>query len=586
MLRIPALSQNVVAGPHNLLSTGVQILGLTMVVMWAGSAWAQQSAAPPRYDPRQTEKSIETLQNGQGQGKPPVRLPSVPKPEAAGADTRPMFKLRGVAITGAHTLPSAAIAETYKPYLGKTVSQADLAGIAIAITELYRASGFTLSRAIVPPQDIKNGRIHIKVIEGHITEFVLKGDDVERYGIRPLLAPIAEESPTQLKTLERQLMLVNETPGIRVADTALEEIGKTSGKFRLIVWIQAWRIFVGLGFDDLGASAVGPYQAYATTAFNSYFLHRDSLNLSASSTPNSPREFEFARFSYDLPVGDDGARLGANMLYSNVAPGDIRQLTNMHTITETYEVKGSIVPLESRKSSLVLTGALGYSDSWEKDLLGVIYRDHIPTVSLAADYRYQDAFAGLNFLSVIARQGLNVFGATRNDDPLSSRNGASGRFSLIDFSFARLQQLSDAWSVKVSVNGQWASGPLLISQQFYLGDAAYGPGFYSGDSGIFGYGELRFDQPVSSDFLKGYQLYGFFDKGATWSFDNNGQVLSIAAAGAGVRLFFVDEWRAGLGFAVPVHPGTTANDIRDVRFLFSLSKSFKLCPQKDQLRCS
>jgi hemolysin activation/secretion protein len=274
------------------------------------------------------------------------------------------------------------------------------------------------------------------------------------------------------------------------------------------------------------------------------------------------------------------------MLYSNVAPGDIRRLTNTHTITETYEVKGSIVPLESRKSSLVLTGAFDYSDSWEKDLLGVIYRDHIPTVSLAADYRYQDAFAGLNFLSVIARQGLNIFGATRNDDQLSSRNGASGKFSLIDFSFARLQQLSNVWSVKGSVNGQWASGPLLISQQFYLGDAAYGPGFYSGDSGIFGYGELRFDRPVSSDFLKGYQLYGFFDKGAVWSFNSGGQVLSIAAAGAGIRFFFADEWRAGLGFAVPVHPGTTANDIHDVRFLFSLAKSFKLCPQKDQLRCS
>jgi hemolysin activation/secretion protein len=303
------------------------------------------------------------------------------------------------------------------------------------------------------------------------------------------------------------------------------------------------------------------------------------LNLSASSTPNSPREFEFARFSYDIPVSSDGARLGANMLYSNVAPGDIRQLTNMHTITETYEVKGSIVPLESRKSSLMLTGALGYSDSWERDLLGMIYRDHIRTVSFAADYRYQDSFAGSNFLSVIARQGLDVFGASRNDDESSSRSGASGKFSLIDFSFTRLQQLSNVWSVKVSVNGQWASGPLLISQQFYLGDAAYGPGFYSGDSGIFGYGELRFDQPVLSDFLKGYQLYGFLDKGAAWSFDNSGQVLSIAAAGAGIRFFFVDEWRAGLGFAVPVHPGTTANDVHDVRFLFSLSKSFKLCPQ-------
>lgn len=551
-----------------------------------GIARAQQPIAAPRYDPRQTEKSIEQLQSGQERAKPPVRMPNVPPVEVGRADTRPMFRLRGVSVAGARAITPEAIAETYKPFIGKNVSQADLAGIAVAITELYRAAGFALSRAIVPPQDIKNGRIHIKVIEGSISDFVLKGDDIERYGVRAMLARLVEEHPTRLKTLERQLMLVNETPGIRVADTALEEIGQATGKFRLTVLIKTWRIFVGLGMDNLGAAAVGPYQAYVATAFNSYFNPGDSVNVSASSTPNSFREFEFGRFAYDVPVGTDGARFGVNALYSNVAPGDIRRIIDTHTITETYEVKGSVVPIETRKSALTLTGALDFSETWERDVLGIVYRDHIRTVSLTADYRFQDPLAGLNFLSVTGRQGFTLLGGTHQDDPFSSRFGAAGNFSVLDFSFVRLQPLSDAWSVKVSANGQWASGPLLISQQFYLGDAAYGPGFYSGDSGVLGYGELRFDQPVSNNIMRSFQLYGFFDKGAVWSFDSGGQVLSIASAGAGIRFFFVDDWQAGLGFAVPVHPGTNANNINATRFLFSLSKSFKVCPQNTQLRCS
>ncbi|HKS86435.1 MAG TPA: POTRA domain-containing protein [Pseudolabrys sp.] len=550
-----------------------------------GAGWAQQPAAAPRYDLRQTEKNIEQLQSGAQRAKPPVRLPTVPAAAVGHADTRPMFRLRGVSVAGAHVVAAEAIAETYKPFIGKTVSQADLVGIAVAITELYRTAGYALSRAIVPPQNIRNGRIHIKVIEGSITDFVLKGDDTERYGVRPLLARLLEEHPTQMKTLERQLMLVNEAPGIRVADTALEEIGRASGKFRLTVVIKTWRIYIGLGFDNAGASAVGPYQAFAATAFNSYFLHGDSLNLSASSTPNSPREFEFGRFAYDTPVGTDGARFGVNALYSNVAPGDIRQLTNTHTITDTVEVKGSVAPIETRKATLTLTGALDFSETWERDMFGIIYRDHIRAASLTADYRFKDPFAALNFLSVTGRQGFTIFGASEKDDLSTSRPNAASNFSVLDFSFARIQPLSDVWSVKVSANGQWASGPLLISQQFYLGDAAYGPGFYSGDSGIFAYGELRFDQPVSSDILKRYQLYGFFDKGAVWSFDTGGQILSIASAGAGIRFFFADDWQAGLGVAVPVHPGTTANTINGTRFLFSLSKSFKVCPQNNQLRC-
>jgi hemolysin activation/secretion protein len=560
------------------------LLALTLVLAWTNDTLAQQSA--PRYDPRQTEKSIDTLQSEQERRKPPVRLPSAPAASVAGADTRPMFKLKAVSVEGAHSVPAETIAAAYQSYLGKTVSQADLASIAVAITELYRTAGFSLSRAIVPPQDIKNGRVRVKVIEGYVAEFVLKGEDIDRFGLRPFLAKIIEERPLQLKTLERQLMLVNDIPGVRVADTAFEEIGKISGKFRLVVWIKAWRIFAGFGFDNMGAYAVGPYEAFATTAFNSYFLPGDSLGFSASTTPVSVREFGFGRLWYDTPVGTDGVRLGASALYSNVAPSDIRSQTNTHTITETYEAKASYAPFESRASTLVLTGAFGFSDSWERDVFGQTYRDHLRMVSLTADYRLQDSFGGWNYLSVTGRQGLNIFGASSKQDLDSSRPGASPNFSLLSFSFSRLQQLSGPWSVRLSANGQWAGGPLLISQQFYLGDAAYGPGFYSGDSGILGYGELRFDQTVSNAVLKAYQVYGFVDKGAVWSFDNGGQVLSIASAGVGIRFFFADDWQAGLGIALPVRAGTSQNDVNSARFLFTLVKSLQLCPQHANWRCS
>ena len=341
-------------------AAALALIALTVVLAWAGDTWAQQPTAAPRYDPRQTEKSIETLQSEQERRKPPVRLPSAPAASVSRVDTRPMFKLRAVSIEGAQSVPAETIAAAYRPYLGKTVSQADLASIAVAITEFYRTAGFSLSRAIVPPQDIKNGRVRVKVIEGYVAEFVLKGEDIDRFGVRSFLAKIVEERPLQLKTLERQLMLVNDIPGIRVADTALEEIGTTSGKFRLVVWIKAWRIFAGFGFDSMGAYAVGPYEAFATAAFNSYFLPGDSLGFSASTTPVSVHEFGFGRLWYDTPVGTDGVRLGASALYSNVAPSDIRSQTNTHTITETYEAKASYAPFESRSSVLLLTGAFGF----------------------------------------------------------------------------------------------------------------------------------------------------------------------------------------------------------------------------------
>ena len=100
------------------------------------------------------------------------------------ANSKPLFRLRGVTVVGGHAIPRERIAMTYQAYLGKRISQTDLAAIAAAISDLYRAAGFHLSRAIVPPQDIADGRVRLQVIEGGVTEVVLKGDGAEQFGIR------------------------------------------------------------------------------------------------------------------------------------------------------------------------------------------------------------------------------------------------------------------------------------------------------------------------------------------------------------------------------------------------------------------
>src|SRR5215467_1501021 len=93
------------------------VAALFLTLGWATAARAQQ-AAPPRYDPRQTEQKIENLEAGQNRSKPSVRLPGLAKPEVR-ASTKPLFKLQAVSVEGASAISKEALAETYKPFLGK-----------------------------------------------------------------------------------------------------------------------------------------------------------------------------------------------------------------------------------------------------------------------------------------------------------------------------------------------------------------------------------------------------------------------------------------------------------------------------------
>jgi len=562
---------------------------LALILVAPSTKVLAQQASQSGYDIRQIERRFDASPLQQGAPSSSVRAPKPNYSSNIATDTKSLFVLKQVKILGAKSIPNDQLVAAYKPFLGKKVSQADLAAIAIAISDVYRAAGFHLSRAIVPPQDISNGTVRVHVIEGAIADVVLKGEGAEQFGVRGLVAPILTEEPSRLRTLERQLLLINSRPGVRIQDTTLAEIGEGTGRFRLTLLLKTWHVYASLGVDNLGSSAVGPWQSYATTAFNSYLRPGDSLALNFSTTPSDPRELAFGRISYDTPVGTDGATIGASGIYSEVRPGDYRRAFGDITRTEAIELRGTITPIQSQKSTLALTAALNVSNVTEKDVFGLIYDDHIRTANLTADYKLKDSFGGVNFLALTWRQGLDFAGASQTTDRVS-RYGAAPTFSVLNAWFTRYQTLADSWSMKISAAGQAASGPVYLSQQFYLGGAAFGRGYgaaeISGDNGMAGSFELRFDQKIASRYLSGYQLYGFVDSGVAW---NDGfrysDGLSLTSVGGGVRFFLLNDLQADIGAAVPLSYRASENFARDVRVLFSLTSAIKHCAARAAIRC-
>jgi hemolysin activation/secretion protein len=566
----------------------VYACAVILPAMVAGPGRAQ-SAPPPPLDPRQPEKSFERFETEQRRAKQaPVPVPRLERPKIS-SDTRPLIALKAVSVEGASAISPDAMADIYEPYIGKTVSQADLAAISIKIGDRYREAGYHLSRAIVPPQDIKRGRVRIQVIEGQIAEVALKGDGAEQFGIRSLLDPVVAEQPSQLTTLERQLLLNHDRPGVRIADTVLEEIGEATGRFRLILYVKTARINAAVGASNAGTPPIGPLQAYFATGFNSTVFAGDSFGVNLATVPNHTSELRFGRLLYDTPIGVNSVRLGATAAYGDTRPGDERRLVNTNIKSETFELRASVDPLQTRKSALRVTVAVDYNDVAERDLLGTNYSDHVRTLELRTDYRLNDDMDGVNYLNATLRQGLDVLGASRRGDDTTSNSDSPSNFTLVNFSATRIQKLNDIISLKVSAIGQFTSATLLTSQKFYLGGPAFGRGYFSGDlsgdNGIAGSLELRFDKQLNDEFLKGYQLYGFVDRGTVWDRFASDERSSLSSAGGGVRLYFADAFQADISVGVPLDYRSPYNVNRDPRYLFSVSKSFDLCPDRTEMRC-
>lgn len=556
-----------------------------------GSAHAQSNRRPvPSIQPndqgleqRRAERQ-QAMQSG-------ISIPTARSaPDPAIGEDQALFTLAAVRIEGDTPLDSGDVAAVYQSRVGKLISQADLVALANEISQLHRDAGYHLTRAIIPPQDIKGGIVTIRIIAGIVTELVVQGDEADRFGTRRILAPIAEEKQARLATLEHQLLLVNDLPGVRVKDTALEEIGAGTGRFRLTVMLETWGVFVSAGFDNAASNAVGPWQAYFGAALNSLIVPGDTLAVNLSTVPGSTQELRYGRVSYDAPLGSDRLRVGVSASRSLVWPGDLRRFDRVRSDAENLEARATLVALQTQRQSLWLTAGLGISNIAERNIFGINYRDRLRIASLTADYRLRDDWQGTTYTTLGLRNGLGIDGASRRYDRLLSRFDGSGEFHVAQAAITRYQGLGGNWSMKLAASGQVSSRALLVSQQFYLGGAAFGRafqgGWLAGDNGIAGSAELRYDYQPGLPFLKNVQLFGFVDGGAVRSYAVPKDIVqSLSAGGGGVRLKLNDSAEAGLTVAAPLSYSSPSRGGRGATVLLSLSTILKSCPERGEWRC-
>ena len=558
----------------NALLTGV-------VLIIALSQSPLQAAANDVIDAGVAEREDRNREAQRRRGKKQPILPSdTSASNGSAASNDPLFKLQAVHISGAHAISASRMSAAYQDYLGRSVSEADLAGISDSVTKLYQSAGYLLSRAYIPPQDIEGGRLTIKVIEGSIANVRFEGGDPQRFGIQRIAARLHAEQPLTRKTFERQLLLINDTPGVEVEDTVLRERGSASGQFELTIVLKTWRAWAETGLDNRGDSDVGPVQGYANAALNSVLSPGGTAAVSISSVPDNARELAFGRISLEQPVGSDGTKLGFSASTSRLRPSGERRRRDTKIKTDNFTLKGTFVSYRSRERSLWLSLEAGTRLEEERDDSGLIYRDRIRALSLLADIQVQDRFGGTNFLTFNLRQGFSVFGASRAGDPNLSRNDGNGAFTKFYTSYYRNQALRGNWSFALAAQAQVSSDALLSSEEFYLGGSSIGRAFasgeISGDSGLGGVAELRYEREIERRYLKSWMAYGFIDGGAVWNRNSSGtSPLALASFGVGLRVELPREIRMGIELAKPFQEHTWAENGNQPRVSVTLSHSVK-----------
>jgi hemolysin activation/secretion protein len=522
-----------------------------------GPAVAQPAVTRPIAPPGLAAPPLERvtpLTPGVPSPPPGIEVPEAPAAAPPAGSESVFLTPRAFSVEGVTAYPPARIAQLTAPLVGQRIAASEVFTLAQRIERLYRDDGYFLTVVFVPQQQVADGTVRIRVVEGYIANVTIEGDPgPARTRIERILNRITESRPARIDQVERQLLLADDIPGTGIR-TVLRR-GAAPGASDMVVQISHTPFDAVGAIDNRGSRYQGPQQAYGNIGYNS--LTRLGDRLEAQFFTTLDREQNFLQGNYIVPLTDSGLRLRAYGGGGRSEPGlDLREIgyendLGVGGLALTYPL------IRTRDRNLTLGADVNFYNSRTSvgrasPLSGKVLQaqSDVRPLRFGFDGDLRDSWNGLNRISVRFSKGLDIFNPTAPDNPRNDRPFSDPTFGKVAGEFSRLQGLwaAESWSLNILgvVAGQYTTDILPASERFYLGGDRLGRGYYNGevagDRVIAGTLELQFnfamvndlDQPES---LIPIQLYAFYDVGGARNlsaFDIPWQ--RIASTGFGARV--------------------------------------------------
>lgn len=516
-------------------------------------------AHAPRSHAQIPPGSGRVLEELREPARPPVLPPSdiriEPQPADKKADTPP-FYVAGFRVTGATVFPEAQLLEILGP-AGRELTLGGIQERADRLTKFYNDRGYSVARALVPAQDVREGIVEIRVLEGRYGRIDIRNaTELSETRIRAVLGEAKEGALIRGPELERSILLLSDLAGVRPKATL--EPGESAGLTDLVLEIaEGPRVEFDAMLDNAGSRYTGRDRLGVGVVINSPAEIGDRL--SARVVTSGDQLFSL-RAAYDLPLGASGLRAGPYVYRTSYHLGDTFKALDA---SGTADGRGGLFsyPL-IRSSALNLRAHAGGEVRKLEDRV-----DAISTVTHKKAKLAQFGFSGEARDDFLAG-GLTSFQAQVTGGRLSLQSpgleaidaagpNTQGGYAKLVAGFYRLQGLSEDWRLGVSFLGQWARDNLDSSEKMSVGGLAgvraYPVGEAPGDEAMILQLELRHQGfPVLAGQLS---PFGFFDAARSHIFHKpfdaqpGKNLREMSGYGVGVEWFaagygFVRAWYA------------------------------------------
>ena len=466
---------------------------LSSILLWNSSAFSATNDNISAILQRELELQLKK--------SAPPPLPKVQKPieQKKPVDGEQTVQIKNFQFSGNKLLTDQELQSIVEKWKGRTLTFEDLQNVITDIQEYYSSKN-RIGKALLPEQEIKDGIVSIKIIEGVLGDVV-----VEQTSPKPRMAVETvkkyfkgekDSAYIDTKDLQRKIFILNDLAGVNATGTY--EQGKKEGESNFKVTLQDTPFFKGeVVAANYGSKSTGSNQALANLSFNNISGIGDLFTVNGIKSSGS----DYVQGSYAVPILYDGLKLALNASKLNYQTLSSFSSTNQSKgDAKTYGANFTYPVFRTDRASV--NAKVGYET---KDYLNT----NVLTAATISDYKIDNMIAGLNgFLynndqSSISYNANVTFGRLKiNDAAQETSDNTSaktkGSFEKLAFNISRNQTLTDLKNTNwlISVDGQTANKNLNSSEQMSLGGPyavrAYPTGQGSGSQGVILKTELQY----------------------------------------------------------------------------------------------
>jgi hemolysin activation/secretion protein len=279
----------------------------------AAQAAAQAPIVPPSADPgalqqRQIDEERRRQDAERERRRPstePVIRQDAPAPRApgSGADTL-RFLVREIRFTPSELLKAEELEAIAREFRGRELTLSELQGITGRVNDLYKSKGIVTAQAAIPPQDVSEGIVQVRLIEGRVGKLNVDGNATTREGYVTSRLSLKPTELIDLQRLEQAIVRYN-----RTNDTQMRAELKPGAEFGTtdvyVTLAEPARHDLRLSLDNSGSPTTGRWRESLNYANRSLLGYRDELTVSTSVSDGH----HGASLGYSVPFNTWGGRI-------------------------------------------------------------------------------------------------------------------------------------------------------------------------------------------------------------------------------------------------------------------------------------